>query len=69
MIRLKTDKYTHMISAFQCDFSLAKNNPKILNELQENLESKDERFIKDIELLEEFEYKLRHGIIEIYEVL
>lgn len=66
-IKTKTDKYNHMISAFQCDFTLARDGVIKLTDLQKNLDIKDERFIKDIKLLEELEFKLRRGIAEIHE--
>lgn len=62
---MKTTKYNHMISAFQCDMSLAKEGKNNLSQLEKQLKNGDERLLKDIELLEELEWKLRHGQAEI----
>lgn len=63
---MKTDKFTNMIEAFECDFALARDghNEK-LSELQRMIEQKDERLMKDIELLEELSWLLRNGKAEI----
>jgi len=62
----KTDKYNNMLSAFQCDFSLAKEGEFKLAELDAKIESKEPFIMKDIELLEELEWMLRNGRAEIY---
>ena len=64
------DKYNNMISAFQCDFSLARDGYKKLSTLDYELNNTmiNERLIKDIELLEELEIGLRYGRLKIIEV-
>lgn len=63
---MKTDKYNNMISAFQCDFSLAKEGHYKLSELDDKIKNKDSALSRDIELLEELEYLLRSGKAEIH---
>lgn len=55
-----------MISAFQCDFSLARDGEKSIKELDYMIQNKDPDIMKDIELLEELEYMLRHDKAEIH---
>ena len=57
-----------MISAFQCDFSLARDGDKRLGALDYELHDPhlNSELIKDIELLEELEYMLRTGLVEIH---
>jgi hypothetical protein len=55
-----------MISAFQCDFSLAKGYPAFLCDLGRYLLDENSSLYKDIELLEELEFLLRHGKAEIH---
>lgn len=62
----KTTKFNNMISAFQCDFSLAKDGIHKLSELDEKIEQKDSSLLKDIDLLEELEWLLRNGKAEIH---
>jgi len=56
---MKTDKYNNMISAFQCDFSLAKDGECKLSDLDKKLREPmwNRKLINDIELLEELEWK------------
>lgn len=61
----KTTKFNNMISAFQCDFSLAKDGTHKLSELDKKIEKKDSSLLKDIDLLEELEWLLRNGKAEI----
>lgn len=64
-----TEKYANMIEAFECDFSLA-TEPGTrygLDELQAKIEKGDGRLLTDIELLQEFSYKIRQGSIKIIE--
>ena len=70
VVNMVTDKYANMISAFQCDFSLAKEGYFKLSQLDYTLKSPTlaEELIKDIELLEELEMGLRYGRLEIVEV-
>lgn len=63
---MKTEKYNNMISAFQCDFTLAKENIRKLGELDIKLKNKDKSLFEDIDLLEELEYMLRTGKAEIH---
>jgi len=63
---LKTEKYNKMISAFQCDMSLARDGEKRLAELESAMQAGDEKLLNDIGLLEELEFLLRHGKIEIH---
>lgn len=66
----KTDKYVNMIEAFECDFSLAKENNTHyqISKLQAMIESRDEGLMKDIDLLSELSFNLRHGKTKIVEV-
>lgn len=64
---MKTEKYNQMISAFQCDFSLAeKDSPIKLANLDNLIERKDESLMRDIELLKELDWLLRTGKAEIH---
>ena len=66
----KTDKYVNMIEAFECDFSLAKENNTHyqISKLQDIIESRDEGLMKDIDLLSELSFNLRHGKAKIVEL-
>ena len=65
---MKTEKYNTMISAFQCDFSLAKEDGinHRLADLDDLIKAKDQNILRDIELLEELEWMLRNGKAEIH---
>ena len=65
---MKTDKFNNMISSFQCDFTLAKDeeSDRRLADLDDLIEKKDENLLHDIELLEELEWLLRSGKAEIH---
>ena len=65
---MKTDKFNNMISSFQCDFTLAKeeDNDRRLADLDDLIATKDENLLRDIELLEELEWLLRNGKAEIH---
>ena len=63
---MKTTKYNAMISAFQCDLSLARDGEMKMAELDTQIKNKNERLLNDIDLLEELEYLLRHGKAEIH---
>ena len=63
---MKTEKYNNMISAFQCDFSLAKDDRRKLSEIDELIKDKNPIIMKDIELLEELEFLLRNDRAEIH---
>lgn len=64
-----TDKYLDMIEAFECDFSVAKNYNEYekLDWLKHSLKNQDKDLIRDIELLEELSFNLRHGKIKLME--
>lgn len=63
---MKTDKFTDMIEAFECDFVLVKDGRKeIFPRLQELIDDRDERIMKDIALLAELSWLLRNGLAEI----
>ena len=53
-----TNKYIHMIESFENDFVLAKTKPYIYSLSNINLDN--ERVVKDISLLIELSYLLRH---------
>jgi hypothetical protein len=63
---MKTDKFNNMISAFQCDLSLAKDGKFKLAELDTKIQNKEPRLMRDIALLEELEWLLRNGKAEIH---
>lgn len=58
---MKTEKYNKMISAFACDFDLAKNNKIPLAQLDYQLKINDTNLYADIELLKELDCLLRIG--------
>lgn len=65
-----TNKYKNMIEAFECDFSLPYNSNdfSLFNDLADLIKHKSEVLCKDIELLEELSFGLRHGTLKIYDV-
>ena len=65
---MKTNKYNAMIESFECDFSLAVTNNRSLSDLDALIVKNNKKLIKDIELLEELSFGLRHGTIEIHNV-
>lgn len=66
--KIVTDKYTNMISAFQCDFSLARDGYSNLGLLDKMIEENNPSILQDIGLLEELEIGLRYGKLKIIEV-
>ena len=59
-----TEKYVHMIEAFECDFSLAidKDSNFDLGELQQQINEKSNYILlRDICLLKELSFNLRHN--------
>lgn len=64
-----TNRYLDMINAFSSDFILAKDDMESIPiwKLQELIDNKDEKLLKDIELLEELSYQLHYGKIKIIE--
>ncbi len=63
---MKTDKYTSMLEAFECDLLLAKDKSHSLSELDKSLQDEDSRISKDLKLLEELSFLLRNGKAEIH---
>ena len=65
-----TNKYLDMIHSFECDFDLAKDRESgfKITELQELIDDNNEVLMKDIFLLEELSFGLRHNQIKIVEV-
>lgn len=64
-VLIRTDKFNNMISAFQCDFSLAKEDGHKLADLDKHIRANNMKILKDIELLEELEWLLRNNRAEI----
>ena len=62
---MKTDKYTNMIEAFECDLRLAKDGRNSLSDFDADLQKDDSKISKDLELLEELSFLLRNGKAEI----
>lgn len=62
-----TEKYVNMIEAFECDFVLVRQGERSLSYLQQLIKDKDEDILKDIKLLEELSFNLRHNKARIYE--
>ena len=70
MTKNVTEKYIYMIHSFECDFSCAKDcrNTFSLSSLQYQLDTNSNpKLAKDIKLLEELSFGLRHGILTIEE--
>lgn len=63
----QTSKYANMIESFECDFSLAAEQPDeySLDDLQEKIEQSDKKMLADIELLKELSYGIRNGTLRI----
>lgn len=62
-----TEKYVNMIEAFECDFCLAEDDYNKLDYLKNMLITKDYKLLRDIELLKELSFNLRHNKTKIYE--
>ena len=62
---MKTDKYTNMLQAFECDLNIAKYHNSSLSELDNSLQDDNSRISKDLELLRELNLLLRTGKAEI----
>lgn len=65
-----TEKYIHMIHSFECDFVLAisKDNDFDLSVLQQQIDEKSNyTLLKDIVLLQELSFNLRHRKIKLIE--
>ena len=64
-----SSKYENMITSFQSDFSLATLYDDLdFVDFRNLIRDKNERLLKDIELLSELEFKIRHKQILIVEV-
>ena len=64
-----SSKYENMITSFQADFSLATIYDELdFVDFRELIRDKNDRLLKDVELLSELEFKLRHKQIKIMEV-
>lgn len=66
-----TSKYKNMIESFECDFSLACDNESDfeLQELQEQIDEKSNFcLLRDIELLKELSFNIRHDLVRIFEI-
>ena len=66
-----TNKYLQMLEAFTSDFDLPyiHDDFKFFDELKKLIKEKDERMIKDIELLEELSFDLRRKKLKIVKIL
>lgn len=63
-----TSRYENMLTSFQADFSLATNyNELDYVDFRDLIRNKNDRILKDIELLSELEFKIRHNQIIILE--
>jgi len=65
---IKTEKYNNMITAFRRDFTEAKEDKNKLDKLNWLIKVGNKRIMRNIELLEELEYGLRHGTLQIMKV-
>lgn len=64
-----SSKYENMLTSFQADFSLATTYDDLdYADFRELIRKKNERLLKDIELLSELEFKVRYKQILIVEV-
>ena len=64
----KIEEFNYMLQAFASDSELAEENPEMLLILKGYIEEKNEKFLKDINLLSELAYLLRANKIKIIEV-
>lgn len=62
-----TDKYVNMIEAFECDFSIYEIENCQENEMIVFKFPNTPRLLKDIDLLKELSFNLRHNKAEIHE--
>ena len=62
-----TKKYENMIQAFEGDFNLSfkYNDFTMFDGLKRLLQNKNKRLVKDIELLQELSFGIRHGNLKI----
>ena len=70
MLKIKndvSDKYYDMLNSFNAD-NILKEEVKYFDKEKELFKNKDERLMKDIELLKELEFNLRHEFVKIVEI-
>lgn len=70
MLKIKndvTDKYYDMLNSFNAD-NILKEEGKYFDKEKELFKNKDERLMKDVELLKELEFNLRHEFVKIVEI-
>ena len=70
MLKIKndvSDKYYNMLNSFNAD-NILKEEGKYFDKEKELFKNKDERLMKDIELLKELEFNLRHEFVKIVEI-
>ena len=62
-----TKKYENMIQAFECVFNLPfnYNDFTMFDDLERLIQNKNERLVKDIELLQELSFGIRYGNFKI----
>ena len=62
-----TKRYKNMIEAFACDFNLPfnYNDFTMFDDLKRLIQNKNERLVKDIELLQEFSFGIRYENLKI----
>ena len=64
-----TNEYLDMINSFEADFSMATTyNELDYADFKDLITNKNERFLKDIELLSKLSFNLRYGICKIIKV-
>ena len=70
MLKIKKDvtgKYYDMLNSFNAD-NILKEEGKYFDKEKELFKNKDERLMKDIDLLKELEFNLRHEFVKIVEI-
>lgn len=70
MLKIKndvSDKYYDMLNSFNAD-NILKEEGKYFDKEKELFKNKDKRLMKDIELLKELEFNLRHEFVKIVEI-
>ena len=70
MLKIKndvSDKYYDMLNSFNAD-NILKEEGKYFDKEKELFKNKDERLMKDIDLLKELEFNLRHEFVKIVEI-
>ena len=70
MLKIKndvTDKYCDLLNSFNAD-NILKEEGKYFDKEKELFKNKDKRLMKDIELLKELEFNLRHEFVKIVEI-